>query len=209
MPHALITIPLTFLLLCSAASAQQFYRWTDEEGKLNIQSSIPPEMVSKGYEVIDESGTVLKVVAPELSEAEKRAQETAAVNAEMRRARDEELLKLYRSPSDVDRAMKTWLSRMDMEIRVKSNRIRIKENEYNTLQERAANQEKAGQEVSEALVDEMSTIQLEIETYQHEIREVELRQEESRSVFLRDRARMVELWEILNKEDWVEPESEE
>ena len=209
MPHALKALTLILLLLCSAASAQQFYRWTDENGNVSIQSSIPPEAVSKGYEIIDEKGIVLKVIEPEISEAEKRARETAAVNAEMRRARDEELLKLYRSPADVDRAMKTWLSRMDMEIRVKNNRIRIKENEYNTLQERAANQEKAGQEVSEELLNEMDNIQLEIETYELEIREVELRQEESRSVFLRDRARMVELWEILNNEPWVEPEADD
>lgn len=209
MSHALKAITLILLLLCTTVSAQQFYRWTDENGKLTIQSTIPPEVVSKGYEIIDETGTVLKVIEPEISEAEKRARETAAVNAEMRRARDEELLKLYRSPSDVDRAMKTWLSRMDMEARVKRNRIRIKENEYNTLQERAANQEKAGQEVSQELINQMADIQLEIETYQLEIREVELRQEESRSVFLRDRARMVELWEILNNKDWVDPEPED
>ena len=52
------------------------------------------------------------------------------MSAERQRTRDQELLKLYRSPKDVDRAMKTWLSRMDMEVRLKRNRIRIKEKEY-------------------------------------------------------------------------------
>lgn len=206
MAHALKIIFLIGLMSLSSVWAQQYYRWVDKNGNTNIQSSIPPGSVAGGYEIIDENGVVLKVVEPQISEAEKRARETAAVNAEMRRARDEELLKMYRSPSDVDRTMKTWLSRMDMEIRVKLNRIRIKENEYNTLQERAANQEKAGQEVTSELLNEMKEIQQVIEQYRLEIQEVELRQAESRSVFMRDRDRMVELWEMINNEPWVEPE---
>lgn len=207
MHHVLKAVVLIALLSLNSVWAQQFYRWIDENGNTNIQNTIPPEYVSGGYEVIDENGVVLKIVEPEMSEAEKRALETEAVNAEMRRARDEELLKMYRSPTDVDRAMKTWLSRMDMEIRVKRNRIRIKENEYNTLQERAANQEKSGQDVDPELLSKMKEIELEIDQFELEIKQVELRQEESRSVFMRDRDRMIELWELINKEDWVEPET--
>jgi hypothetical protein len=194
-------------LISTGAYASQFYRWVDEEGNTYIQSYIPPEFVAGGYEIIDDNGIVLKTVAPQISEAERRANEAAQISEEMQRARDEELLKIYRSPTDVDRAMNTWTSRMTMEIRVKQNRIRIKENEFDTLQERAANQEKAGQEVDEELLAKMKSIQLEINQFDLEIREVDLRREEARSNFMIDRERMVELWELINKEDWVEPET--
>lgn len=204
MTHLFRIVSLMTVLSLSAAFGAQFYRWTDEAGNTYIQSYIPPEYVAGGYEIIDDNGTVLKKVAPQISEAERRANEAAAVNAEMQRARDEELLKLYRSPADVDRAMKTWLSRMDMEIRVKRNRIRIKENEFDTLQERAANQEKVGEEVDQDLLSQMKTIRLAIDQFDLEIRQVELRQEESRQTFLQDRERMVELWQLLNGEPWVD-----
>jgi hypothetical protein len=194
-------------LISTGSFASQFYRWVDEEGNTYIQSYIPPEFVAGGYEIIDDNGIILKKVAPQISEAERQANEAAQISAEMQQARDEELLKIYRSPTDVDRAMNTWTSRMTMEIRVKENRIRIKENEFDTLQERAANQEKAGQEVDSELLSKMKSIQLEINQFDLEIREVELRQEEARATFMLDRDRMVELWELIYKKDWVEPET--
>jgi septal ring factor EnvC (AmiA/AmiB activator) len=184
----------------------QFSRWTDKEGNLFIQSYIPPEAVKGGYEIIDDAGNLIQTVAPELSEEERKAQQNAQIAAEMQLARDEELLKLYRSPTDVDRAMNTWLSRMDMEVRVKVNRIRIKQSEYDTLQEQAANLEKVGKEVPLSLIENMDAIDQEIATFENEIDEVEARKQEARDLFLLDRARMKVLWEMINKKDWVEPE---
>ncbi|MFQ3229313.1 hypothetical protein [Reinekea sp.] len=201
-----VSIIFTSLWLASNAQAAQFYRWKDEQGNLFVQSYIPPEYVANGYEIVDEAGNLVKKVSPQISEAEKQAKEMSRINGEMQRARDEELLKFYRSPSDVDRAMTTWLSRMDMEIRVKQNRIRIKENEFASLQEKAANQERSGQQVDAEIEEQMKAIQLEIDQFNLEIREVQLRQDESRSEFKLDRERMVELWKIINGKDWVEKE---
>ena len=197
------------LLVNSTAFASQFYRWVDAEGNTYIQSYIPPEFVAGGYEIIDDNGVILKQVAPQISEAERKANEAVSMSKEMQRARDQELLKLYRSPTDVDRTMKTWLSRMDMEVRVKQNRIRIKENEFDTLQATAANLEKTGQDIDTELLSKMKSIELEIQQFRLEIREIELRQDESRSEFMLDRDRMIELWELINKKDWVEPQPAE
>ena len=201
-----ITVIFSTLWLAGNVQAAQFYRWKDEQGNLFVQSYIPPEYVAKGYEIVDEKGNLIKKVSPQISDAEKQAKETSRMNTEMQRARDEELLKFYRSPSDVDRAMTTWLSRMDMEIRVKQNRIRIKENEFAGLQEKAANQERSGQKVDPEVEAQMNEIQLEINQFNLEIREVELRQDESRAEFTLDRQRMVELWKIITGEDWVNKE---
>jgi hypothetical protein len=201
--QALIRIlAIPFISFPLIADAAQFYRWIDEQGNTNINSHIPPEFVKNGYEVIDDKGNLIKVVAPEISEEERRTREENRINSEMQQARDNELLKLYRSPDDVDRAMKTWLSRMDMEIRVKESRIRIKESEFDKLQSRAANLEKSGRKVDDDILQQMEAIKLEIDRFSKEINEVQSRQDASRSVFMEDRARMVELWEIRNKKPW-------
>lgn len=202
LPSAVTVFALILCAFTAGVQAAQFYRWQDAEGNTYIQSYIPPEFVAGGYEVIDDNGVLLKTVAPQISDAERLANEAAAISAEMQRARDEELLKLYRSPTDVDRAMKTWLSRMDMEVRVKRNRIRIKENEFDILQQRAADQEKAGQEVDSDLVGRMKGIQLELDQFDLEIREVELRQAQSKQSFMLDRERMADLWAIIHGEPW-------
>jgi len=98
--------------------------------------------------------------------------------------------------------MKTWLSRMDMEVRLKRNRIRIKEKEYDGVQERAANQERVGQTVAPELIAQLDAIRSEIAQFQVDISAVEVRQQESRAVFMLDRDRMVSLWEAINNQAW-------
>ncbi|WP_320822068.1 DUF4124 domain-containing protein [Reinekea sp.] len=205
---AFITLALSLSLISIQSHAAQFYRWIDAQGNTFIQSYIPPESVTGGYEIIDDAGIVIKTVAPQISDAEREAADSARLSAEMQRARDLELLKLYRSPKDVDRSMNTWLSRMDMEARLKRNRIRIKENEYDSFQATAANQERIGQEVDPELVQELAAISLEIAKYGREIRSVEQRQAASRADFMLDRNRMVILWELINKKKWQDPATE-
>jgi|TARA_B110000503_G_scaffold135320_1_gene215690 hypothetical protein len=203
MNRALVSlIALSLSLVASQTIAAQFYRWVDAQGNMFIQGYIPPESVAGGYQIIDDTGMVLKTVAPQISAAERDAANSAQLSAERQRNRDQELLKLYRSPKDVDRAMKTWLSRMDMEAGLKRNRIRIKENEYDGIQERAANQERVGQAVAPELIAQLDAIRSEIAQFQVDISAVEVRQQESRAVFMLDRDRMVTLWEAINKQAW-------
>lgn len=205
----LTLVLLLLILVPSWAEARQYFRYKDENGQVVINSSIPPEFVKKGYEIVDDKGIVLREVAPQLSEEEIRRRRRAEQEAQANDARDAELLKLYRSPTDVDRAMRTWLSRLDVEIRLKRNRIAIQRSEYNDLQSRAANQERAGQSVDEALLAQMQAIEDEIDRYQAEIEAVEERQAEARKKFGADRERMKELYERVNDRPWVEPDTAE
>lgn len=204
MKNRVIVITVTFLCLALSSAWAQFYRFTDNEGNVYVQSSIPPEFVAGGYEIVDSRGIVITRVAPQLSQEEIAKRQANQLSTQMQQARDQELLKLYRSPADVDRAMNTWLSRMDMEIRVKRNRIRVKEAEYAQYQEQAANLERAGQEVGQDILLKMESVQLEIDQFLLEIEEVELRQQDSREEFLLDRQRMTELWKIRTGKEWVD-----
>ncbi len=208
MLKKIVSTLLVLALLPLAAEARQFFRYKDENGQIVINSSIPPEYVKNGYEIVDDKGIVLKVVDPQLSEEEIRRRRQEQERIENQRARDAELRKLYRSPRDVDRAMNTWLGRLDMEIRLKENRIAILRTEYNELQSQAANQERVGKEVDENLLAEMAQIEEEISRYEAEIAEVEERQEEAQERFQADRERMIIIYERLNGRPWVEEEDD-
>lgn len=202
MSNRLIALLLTLSLIPLAAEARQFFRYKDADGQVVINSSIPPEFVKNGYEIIDDKGVVLREVAPQLSEEAIRNRRAEEQRVQEERVRDAELVKLYRSPSDVDRAMSTWLSRLDMEIRLKDNRIDILRSEFNTLQSQAANQERAGQAVDAELLTQMAEIEAEIAEYQAEIDEVEARKTETREDFTADRERMEIIYERLNGRPW-------
>lgn len=207
MSNRLIALLLTLSLLPLAADARQFFRYKDADGQTVINSSIPPEFVKKGYQIIDDKGVVLREVAPQLSEEEinnRRAQEQREQEA---RVRDSELVKLYRSPADVDRAMRTWVSRLDMEIRLKDNRIDILRTEFNTLQSQAADQERAGQSVDAELLSRMREIEAEIAGFQAEIDAVEARKAEARQEFTADRDRMKVIYERLNGRAWEDSDA--
>lgn len=204
MSNRLIALLLTLSLIPLAAEARQFFRYKDAEGQTVINSSIPPEFVKNGYEIIDDKGVVLREVAPQLSEEQIRNRRAEEQRVQEERVRDAELVKLYRSPADVDRAMNTWLSRLDMEIRLKDNRIDILRSEFNALQSQAANQERAGQAVDAELLTQMDRIEAEIAEFQAEIDEVEARKTEAREEFTADRARMEIIYERLNGRPWQE-----
>lgn len=202
MSNRLIALLLTLSLIPLAAEARQFFRYKDADGQTVINSSIPPEFVKNGYEIIDDKGVVLREVAPQLSDEEIRNRRAEEQRVQEERVRDAELVKLYRSPGDVDRAMRTWLSRLDMEIRLKDNRIDILRTEFNALQSQAANQERAGQAVDAELLTQMAGIEAEIAEYQAEIDHVEARKTEAREDFAADRERMEIIYERLNGRPW-------
>lgn len=205
MSKRLIALLLTLSLIPLAAEARQFFRYKDADGQIVINSSIPPEFVKNGYEIIDDKGVVLREVAPQLSEEEIRKRRAEEQRIQEQRVRDAELVKLYRSPGDVDRAMRTWLSRLDMEIRLKDNRIDILRSEFNALQSEAANQERAGERVDAELLTQMAEIEAEIAEYETEIEEVEARKAEAREEFGADRERMEIIYERLNGRPWQDP----
>ncbi|MHA7878595.1 MAG: hypothetical protein ACX931_02305 [Saccharospirillum sp.] len=203
----ILVASLTLSVFSAQAQTRQFYRYKDDDGQIVINSSIPPEFVRRGYEIVDDKGVVLREVAPQLSEEEitRRAEEAARAEAE--RARDTELMRLYRNPLDVDRAMRTWLSRLDMEISLKNNRISILRAEYNELQSQAANLERAGQDVDPQLLSAMADLEAQISALRDEITEIEQRQQAAETRFQVERERMEVLYERQQGRPWVEPDS--
>lgn len=193
------------LLLPLSAEARQYFRYKDDDGQIVINSSIPPEFVPRGYEIVDDKGIVLREVAPQLSEDEINRRAEEAAQAEAERARDAELMRLYRNPTDVDRAMRTWLSRLDMEIRLKNNRISILRTEFNDLQAEAANLERAGQEIGSELLSDMANLEDQIGILRDDIAEIELRQEAAEDRFQVERERMKVIFERQQGRPWVEP----
>ncbi|MDR6234533.1 DUF4124 domain-containing protein [Pseudomonas oryzihabitans] len=133
---------LLLLALPLASPAAELYRYLDRNGTLVIdRQGVPPEYAGKGYDVLNEQGRVIRKVppAPPAEELQRREQ------ARQQAAADAQLLKLYSSVEDVDRAKARKLAELDGLVAIKKANLDSAHQLQNQLMEQAAVQQRNGQ----------------------------------------------------------------
>lgn len=114
---------LALLAVVPAVDAQNIYRYQDSSGRTVFNATIPPEFVKNGYTVLNAGGQVVQVVPPAPSadeiaareaEAEARRAEEEALRLQMEA--DSQLLRLYRTPAEIERKRDERLGQLDAQI---------------------------------------------------------------------------------------------
>ena len=200
-------LALAILLVAAAAArveAREMYRYVNDEGNTVIDYQVPPEYVSRGYEVLNEDGVVLRVVPRELTEEEKAAwseqeRREAETRAEQERMRqwDQSLLLRYSSVEDIEAARERALR--DLRIRLsilKGNKRSIKQQVEN-YQSQAAEQERAGQAADMALLTTIEDLQEQIASADRSIADRQREIEEVAEAYQRDIERFEHLLEMV------------
>jgi hypothetical protein len=161
---------LILALISPVAFAAKLYRFK-VDGHLILKDHVPPEYAQMGYDILNDQGLVIKHIQPAPT-----AEELAAILAEeaikkarverirIRREADQGLLRVYSKPADVERARLRKIGNIDGYISLQQRRIVDLTEKLERAQGRAANQERAGQEIP---VD----MRLEIAQLQNQIRE--------------------------------------
>ncbi len=147
-------------LLCGAASADSshFFRYVNDEGVLVINHTIPPELVKNGYEIITFNGDVVKVVNPSRTKAEKEKESERKKLA----SKFKQLKKRYASIDDLEAAKRRRIESLNTNIAIVRSNIGSIENRIENLMADAADQERAGKEVSEATLQNIETAKAEL-----------------------------------------------
>ncbi|KPB55483.1 MULTISPECIES: hypothetical protein [Pseudomonas syringae group] len=179
-------------LLAQAADAPEsrLYRYVDSRGVTVIDTQgVPPDYVAKGYEVLNGRGRVIQVVPPaptaeqiRQSEADKR--QTAA---------DAQLLSLYSSVAEVDRVRARKLAELDALVGVAQGNIQGLAAQQRSLQSQAADQERAGRPVQQALVDQLSDLRDQQQKLQSDIAGYQAARAQAEADFAKDRVRVQRL----------------
>ena len=138
-------VGIVFAAVAGSSTAAQLYRYYNEQGVMEMSTSIPPEYAKNGYTVVNENGRILQVVPRQLSAAElarkreRDAQKAAAQQAaQARRRADAELLRMYSSVDDVANVRDRRLASLDEAIKaIRRDIQRLKTRKVN-LQIRAA-----------------------------------------------------------------------
>ncbi|CAD5106292.1 DUF4124 domain-containing protein [Zestomonas carbonaria] len=186
-----VTLLLGMLLpLASQGQTTELYRYVNDKGVVVLdRQGVPPQYIGKGYEVLNEQGRVIRVVPPAPSPEEMKRQ-----LAEKARARsDAQLLRLYSTPEDVERAKVRKLAELDGLISVANGNLQSLRTQQANLQSQAADHERAGREVPAHLVSQIENLKSEQTHTQQDIRRYQTARQQAEASFDADRARLAEL----------------
>lgn len=171
---------LTALLLlptASIAAKQQqssggrvLYKYVDESGALVIKDYLPPEVVPKGYSIVNAYGQTLEVVPPvktkeELAEEKKLKKQREAEERARREAarRDADLIRQFTRVEDIMRARDTQLSAIDVQISIRNGQTNLLTTQLEDMQRHAADYERRGQPVPAQLQKDIRESQRQME----------------------------------------------
>lgn len=156
-------LALATSLGCLVASVNvhaQYFRYLNENGTKVIASSIPPEAVPRGYEIINSSGEVIDVIAP----APKK-EDLAQVAKEIAILEKFDILaRRYSSESDIFAARDRQVAHLDANIKILQGNINTLNSQLDDLMQRAANYERQGKKIPEFVFENIEKVKSEIAT---------------------------------------------
>lgn len=170
-----------------------FYRYIDSRGVTVMDRQVPAEYSGKGYEVLNQRGRVIQVVPPAPSADEMREAQAAAQAAKAQSDADAQLVHLYSSVADVDRARTRKLAEIDALISVAQGNIQGLSTQQGALQGQAADQERAGRQVSQSLIDQMNDVRDQQENLKGDIQRYRSARQQAETSFAQDRVRLQQL----------------
>lgn len=167
------------------------YRYKNKDGVTVLDSSIPPQYVSNGYEIMSLSGKVLKVVAPVVQGAEGERLKREKLQLQERERDDIQLRRSYSNVADIDAAKNRNLESLRGNISILQANLGSARKRLQNYQSQAAAIERTGRQLPEDLqkninnlVQEEKDSQLQIQQREAEYKEVEKKFDEDRKRFI-------------------------
>jgi len=135
-------------------AASKLYRYKNAEGTLVIEDRIPPENVSKGYEILNRQGRILMTVPAKTQ----KESDTDDAELALQQAKDQFLLRSFSRVEEIESTRTRKLSLFEREISIiEKNIININQHKQN-VEEQAASRQRSGQKVSNELLQELNSL---------------------------------------------------
>lgn len=184
------------LLLAPPVGAGKIYRWVDAEGNVHLSDRVPTEHARSARSELSESGRELKhIQAAKTPEEIAREQELAKLRAEqqrlieIQRAKDQVLLRTFRTEDDLLMARNGKLAAIDSNIHVIRGNIRRMKTRLAEMQQSAASLERQGQPLSDNLLRDIEYTRAQLRDSYTTIIQKEQEKEAIRNAASRDLAR--------------------
>mgnify|MGYP003136424081 CR=1 FL=1 len=149
--HTKILIALVLCLTAGTAFAQYLYRYTDENGSIVMNSTLPAEYAGKGYEILDaRSGKLVQKVEPQ--------EEDTAANVVYLSPEDKILLASYSSTEEIEAHQERKAVGLRAEIANIRADIRTLDAELEASQAEVARLTDRGREIPQETLDHIAEL---------------------------------------------------
>lgn len=189
---------------CSIATADNLYRYKNDEGGTVVDWHVPAKFAGRGYEVLNSLGEVIEVVPRQLSMSElndKDLVERLQRGAEAERARlaewDRFLLLRYSTVDDIDAARDRALRELKIRLSILASNQRVARGRLETALSRLADVERRGDTASEQDLAAVDALRGEIASLGRSIEEREGQVTAVTEDYARDRDRFAQLQDVV------------
>ncbi len=186
-------LPAIILALAATTADAKMYRWVDKDGNVHYSDKVPPTEVDQARTQLNERGIAVEQVerakTPEELARDKELEEMRAEQQrliEKQKAEDRVLLATFRSEEDIHLARDGKVTAVGVMIQILRNNIENAKSRLEDLQMMAADQERRGEKVSKATLDEIEGKRNQIKDSYASILQREQEQEEIRKKFQYD-----------------------
>lgn len=193
-------VGLSLALCAGAAEAAKLYKWVDEDGNVTYSDRVPPDQAKQAREELNQEGITVKQVdrakTPEELAAQYKVEEEARLaklSAEEQRRRDKALLDSYASESDLTRAYNQRVDLLQQTIEAREVEIGLREQGMTKLVAQAAETERSGRAVPEALKQMIDGERKEIDRQRSFVKEKKIELIKAKDDYDRDMARYREV----------------
>lgn len=199
-PGSALRVASVFLLLAfvvSAQAASKLYRYTTDRGVVAVDDHVPPEFVKNGYDVLSPDGRVLESVPRQLMGEEGARKRAADAEAKRLHEWDKNLLLRYSSVDDIVAAQGRALREIDIRISILRSNLLSAKAQVEHEQEKAANTERKGGTVPEAITTNIEKLKGEANTIEGAIAERVQEKEKTRISYVKDIERFKTLQNVV------------
>ncbi|MDB6063749.1 MAG: hypothetical protein JWM78_3852 [Verrucomicrobiaceae bacterium] len=192
-------IGFTLLLATGSAAhaASKLYRYTTDRGVVAVDDHVPPEFVKNGYEVLSPDGRVLESVSRQLTGEEGARKRAADAEAKRLREWDKNLLLRYSTTDDIAAARDRALREIDVRTSILRSNLSSAKAQVESEQEKAADIERKGGKVPEAISSNIDKLKLEVASIESAVVERVQEKENTRASFQRDIERFKTLQDVV------------
>lgn len=158
-------VPVAAVLIMLAAlpaDAATLYRYINDKGYQEIGYSVPTHLVPNGYDVIDESGRLIRRVAAQLSEEEYAAKLERERKLEACEKAYERVHRRYERLDDIDHAQEQFIAQLEESLQNAHANLEYNQSELAKYRERAAGYERKGQIIPPQVLDSIEQTEVTI-----------------------------------------------
>ncbi|MFZ2302708.1 MAG: DUF4124 domain-containing protein [Gallionella sp.] len=199
MTKTKLLVALAVGITFSLPVAAKMYKWVDDKGTTHYGETIPPEYANKNRTELDKGGRVIEkkeVLTPEerraneQAEAQKRADEKAALDA---KRRDRALINTYSNEKEIDLARSRNLQQIEARVNSISSQVKTASGSLQSFQKEADGLAKAGKPIPQTLKDDLQESQARLDKLKQDLGKATAEKTAIEARYDADKARYKEL----------------